>query len=42
MDTLAGVRAPMSETDREARYDGWLDAVARVRSQDPLIPPLRN
>jgi glycerol kinase len=22
----------MSETEREARYGGWLDAVARVRS----------
>jgi glycerol kinase len=23
----------MSETEREARYGGWLDAVARIRSQ---------
>ena len=26
----------MSETEREVRYGGWLDAVARVRSQGSL------
>jgi glycerol kinase len=25
----------MSEAEREARYGGWLDAVARVRTADP-------
>jgi glycerol kinase len=49
-ESLARARAPsrayepkMSEAEREARYGGWLEAVARVRSEEmrPRVNPKR-